>query len=104
MNPLKKNLNFSLECEIEMEKYKKFKVFLSENKGKRLKIERHYLPELVHDDLWQINAEDELPELTPIAMTTVRHWGVSLEIKNEFLIIFIPKNLFRKSEFDSHFV
>jgi hypothetical protein len=54
----------------------------------------------MHEDLWQIIVEDGLPELIPVAMTTVRHWGVSLEIKNGFLIIFIPKNLFMKDEFE----
>ena len=83
-----------------MEKYKKFIAFLSENKGKSLTIERKYLPEIIHDNLWQINAEDGLPELTPVAMTTIRYWGVSLEIKNGFLIILIPKNLLIRWKFD----
>ena len=83
-----------------MEKYKKFIAFLLENKGKCLKIERKYIPEILDENLWQINADDGLPELTLVAVTTIRYWGVSLEIKNSFLIIVIPKELLIRREFE----
>ena len=74
------------------EKYRSIWNYLKENRGKELIIERKYLPEIVHEDGWQINSFDELPELKPIVEKTIRHWGIFIKYDKDLILIFVPKN------------
>ncbi|MBY9002838.1 MAG: hypothetical protein KGD73_02595 [Candidatus Lokiarchaeota archaeon] len=74
------------------EKYKKILALIKENKGKKLTIERKYIPEIIHDDGWQMNSKDGLPELTHLTITTIKYWKISIKYKNGFFLLNIPKD------------
>ncbi|MFX1497562.1 MAG: hypothetical protein ACFFBH_08560 [Promethearchaeota archaeon] len=78
--------------------YQKFFNLLKEHKGEKLVIERKYLPEIIHEDGWQLNNDDGLPELKQRVNKTIRYLRVRFEYDKDLIILYIPENFLQEPD------